>query len=94
MVRVRVRAVVADACSATTWRIVDVTCNQPAQHGGFWRNEVDWRIVDDHHVQLRAERSGGRDRIYQIVLRATDARGNESAPETVTVTVSRSSGRR
>ena len=80
MVRVSVRAVVRDAGSATTWRIADVTCNQPAERRGSSRTEVDWQILDDHHVLLRAERTGGKDRSYNLVLRATDGLKSRELP--------------
>jgi hypothetical protein len=46
-------------------------------------------IEDDHHVQLRAERSGaGTGRVHAITVISTDNAGNSST-ETVTVTVPR-----
>jgi Leucine-rich repeat (LRR) protein len=40
----------------------------------------DWQVVDDHHVQLRAERSGrGEGRTYVITIMATDASGNKGS---------------
>jgi uncharacterized repeat protein (TIGR01451 family) len=40
--------------------------------------EVDWIVVDAHHVLLRAEHSHGRARIYTVTVTATDAGGNTS----------------
>ena len=47
----------------------------------------DWQIVDEHHVLLRAERSGtGTGRIYTIRVTCTDSAGNATV-RTVNVTV-------
>ena len=47
----------------------------------------DWQIVDAHHVNLRAERSGtGTGRIYTITITCTDG-GGHTTTKTVVVTV-------
>ena len=58
-----------------------VYSNQP-QNGGV----ADWEYVDEHNVRLRAERVGGQDRTYFIIIRSTDGSGNKTE-ETVTVLV-------
>jgi hypothetical protein len=89
MVRVALRASVNDACGPTTWRIIGVRCNESANARGDGNTLADWRIADEHTVFLRAERSGSGDsRIYLVKVQATDASGNQSEMETVTVTVS------
>jgi len=56
---------------------------------GDGNTSADWTVVDAHHVQLRAERSGGGDgRVYSITITATDSAGSSSAT-TVMVTVPR-----
>jgi hypothetical protein len=47
----------------------------------------DWQIVDAHHVNLRAERSGtGTGRVYTITITCTDG-GGHTAMKNVQVTV-------
>lgn len=47
----------------------------------------DWKIVDNHHIQLKADRSGSGDgRIYTITITAKDEYGNTST-RSVTVLV-------
>jgi uncharacterized protein len=66
---------------------LSVTCNEPVNGLGDGNTSPDWVVVDEHHVQLRAERTGtGTDRIYTITITATDSRGNVST-RAVTVTV-------
>lgn len=95
LVPVRVTASVTDACGPTTWEIVYVRSNQPVNGKGDGNTSPDWKIVDDHNVLLRAERSGNDKggRIYTIGIRATDDAGNQSAVKTVTVTVPHNQGK-
>jgi len=70
---------VTENCGPVT-SILSVTSNQP-QTG----NNVDWEIVDDHNVRLRAKQPG-EDRIYTITITSTDESGNQvEKPVTVTV---------
>lgn len=70
---------VTDNCGPVT-TILSVTSNQPPTGNG-----VDWEIVDDHNVRLRAAQSD-EDRIYTITVTSTDESGNQSV-KTVNVTV-------
>jgi hypothetical protein len=66
---------------------LSVSSNEPVNGLGDGNTAPDWSVVDAHHVQLRAERSGtGTGRVYTITITATDSRGNTSTQE-VTVTV-------
>jgi hypothetical protein len=57
---------------------IDVTSNEAVNGTGDGNTSPDWIIIDDHHVQLRAERSAhGNGRIYTISVKATDINGNE-----------------
>jgi hypothetical protein len=89
MVPVRVRAEVTDNCGRPSWKIVSVKSNQPLNGRKDGDTDVDFRIIDDHTVLLRAERSG-RDkdgRVYTITIQAKDDAGNKSELKSVKVKV-------
>ncbi len=87
MIPVQISAVVTDACTTATWKIVSVTSNQAVNGKGDGNTSTDWQIVDDDTAKIRAERSGkDGSRVYTITIRATDLSGNQSSA-TVTVTV-------
>lgn len=78
---VTVNYTVSDNCGPVSSSL-SVTSNEPV--GGIG---PDWVVVDEHHVQLRAEKSSlGVDRTYTIAITATDSSGNVST-QNVTVTV-------
>jgi hypothetical protein len=94
LVDVQLRAVLKDFCGSGEWKIVSVTSNEPVNDLGDGNTSLDWEIVGDHDVRLRAERSGkGSSRIYSITLRASDDAGNQSPPKVVLVTVPKSQGK-
>jgi len=46
-------------------------------------SENDWEIIDNHHVRLKAERSGkGNGRVYTINVTCTEISGNQSTGST------------
>jgi hypothetical protein len=48
----------------------------------------DWIILNDHSVQLRAERGNGREaRVYTITVTPVDASGNVGTPQSVEVRI-------
>ncbi len=96
MIAVRVSAEVTDACSATTWEIVSISCNEAVDARGSGHTSPDWTITGDATAMLRAERSGNgkAGRVYTITVQATDASGNQSTPATVTVTVAHDQGKK
>ena len=78
--------------SNPTVTLLSVTSNEPDDGLGDGDKANDIVIVDDYHVQLRAERSGnGEGRIYTITYQATDACGN-SAQANAIVTVPHDQG--
>ena len=86
MVDVTVNYVATDNCSAASCAL-SVSSNEAVNGSGDGNTAVDWQVVDAHHVQLRAERSGnGPGRIYTIALTCTDAAGNKTV-RTATVMV-------
>jgi hypothetical protein len=76
----------ADDCSAVESQIVSVKSNQAA--GG---EEPDWVITGPLTVDLRAERTGNKERVYTVTVEARDSAGNTSR-DTVTVKVKKSGG--
>lgn len=90
-VRVAVRA--SDICGPVTWRITDITSNEPENAGGDGNTESDWSICGTHKALLRAERSGqGDGRIYTLNIEVSDA-ANNSTNQTVHVVVPHDRGR-
>jgi uncharacterized membrane protein len=59
-----------DDSGSVACRLGPVTCNETA-------TTADWRVVDDHRIQLRSERNGkGRGRVYTIPIECRDPSGN------------------
>jgi hypothetical protein len=75
-----------DNCGVVTCGLT-VVSNQPGNGNGDGNTHSDWQIVDDHHIRLRAERSGSSgQRVYTITATCTDQYGN-SGNSTTTVRV-------
>ena len=78
MVEVFIPYVVLDNCGNTTIEL-EVSSNEPENGLGDGDKAPDWEIMDEHHVFLRAERSGkGDGRTYYITIKAWDSSGNYS----------------
>jgi hypothetical protein len=67
-----------------TLHILSVASDQPVVTNGNPNQSPDWIITGAMTLQLRAERTNGRDRTYTITVAATDFSGNTS---TATITV-------
>ena len=88
MVDVTLNYKAVDNCGVNCTPVV--TSNEPINGLGDGDTAPDWEVVDDHHVRLRAERSGkGNGRIYTITITCKDNAGN-TIVRTVTVTVPKS----
>jgi len=88
MVDVTVNYTATDNCPLTC--VLTVASNEPTDGLGDGDTAPDWLVIDDHHVQLRAERAGkGSGRIYTITTTCTDA-SNNSIIKTSTVLVPKS----
>jgi hypothetical protein len=93
MVPVRVKLRVED-CSPVTWRVVEVTSNEPVNGKGDGNTSPDWEISSDHKVHLRAERAGGGSgRVYTLRIIVTDE-GGLTSEGTVDVKVPHNMGLR
>ena len=87
MENVTVNYTATDNCPLTC--VLTVASNEPTNGLGDGDTSPDWVVVDDHHVQLRAERSGsGNGRIYTITTTCTD--GTHTVVKTSTVVVPKS----
>ncbi len=83
---------IVDNCGPVTCSL-SVASNEPPNGPGDGNTSADWQVLDDHHVQLRAERSGkGSGRIYTITTTCSDS-GGGSSNKSVAVTVPKSQGR-
>ncbi len=81
MVDVAVGFDLSDSCGGTC--ALTVSSNEPPNGTGDGETSPDWSVVDSHHVQLRAERSGkGNGRTYTLTLTCTDAAGNATVKKT------------
>ncbi len=86
MANVAVGYAIVDNCGPVTVTL-SVASNEPIDGTGDGDTAPDWIVVNDHLVQLRAERAGtGTGRVYTITITATDCAG-QSGSATVTVTV-------
>ncbi len=76
-----------DNCPGPISCQVSVTSDEPVNEVGDGNTGPDWIVTDNHHVKLRAERSGtGDGRVYTITVSCTDQVGNiGTATTTVTV---------
>jgi hypothetical protein len=79
LVPVTVSVAVSDAGGGASARITTVLANEPINGSGDGNTEVDWQITGPLTANLRAERSGqSGERIYTLIIVATDAAGNQS----------------
>ncbi len=70
--------ITTDNCSPVS-TVLSVTSNEEDKNPGNDKKPKDWEIIDNHHIKLKAERTGkGKGRIYTITITATDASGNKS----------------
>lgn len=75
-----------DNCGVVSCQLT-VTSDEPVNEPGDGNTGPDWELIDNHHVRLRAERSGNGDgRTYTIGVTCTDQYGNSSS-STTTVSV-------
>ena len=93
MVPVTISYSTSDNCSGGATCVLTVSSNEPINGLGDGDSAPDWAVVDDHHVNLRAERSGaGNGRVYTITITCTDGAGNQTV-RTTTVNVPKSQGK-
>lgn len=88
MKTVTINYTTTDNCPGPINCVLTVASNQPDNGHGDGNTTNDWTVIDDHHIQIRAERSGKdkSGRVYTTTVGCTDQHGN-TATETVTVSV-------
>jgi uncharacterized membrane protein len=80
LVNIRVDYDATDDSGSVTCGLEPVRCNEPI-------TPADWRLLDEHYIELRSERLGkGPQRVYTIVITCADP-SNNVASSTVIVTV-------
>lgn len=89
MVSVTIGYNVTDNCGPVVTKL-RVASNEPANGTGDGDTAPDWEVLDEHHVLLRAERSGnGSGRTYTVTITATDS-ANQSSSRQVSIKVPKS----
>jgi hypothetical protein len=64
---------VTDNCVTSLNPVITITSNEPVNGTADGDTDPDWIVVDDHNIQLRAERaSNGSGRIYTITVTVDD----------------------
>jgi hypothetical protein len=73
-----------DNCPGPISCHITVTSNEPANGlGSGHTTDRDFEVIDDHHIRIRAERSGnGKGRTYTISVACTDQHGNTGTADT------------
>ena len=70
--------------------VEDAPSDQPQNGTGDGDTDIDWEIIDAHHIRLRSERAptSTAGRTYTIIVKVTDSAGTSSS-SAVTVVVPR-----
>lgn len=92
MVPVAINYLVNDNCDPAPSCSLSISSNE-GEAGGSGHASPDWIVLDAHHVDLRAERSGGgHGRVYTVNISCQDKSGLSSTA-TVAVTVPHDQGK-
>jgi len=76
-----------DICGTVKNEII-VTSTDPISGVSDGDLSPDWKVVNDHLVQLRAERGNGKEaRVYTITVTPVDVYGNKGVPQSTNVTI-------
>jgi len=84
MVPVTIDYTIVDNCGGAVNSQIWIWSNEPDDWSGDGKTVSDYEVLDEHHVLLRAERSGtGTGREYYIILYIWDEAGNYTVPQIV-----------
>jgi hypothetical protein len=84
MVPVTVDYTIWDNCGGSVSNQLWVYSNEPDDGPGDGKTASDYKIIDEHHILLRAERSGkGTGREYYIMLYSTDGSWNTAMQQII-----------
>ncbi|NII26823.1 CHRD domain-containing protein [Pseudoflavitalea sp. X16] len=83
---VKVHYTAGDNCPDFGGCELSVTSNEAVNGSGDGNTSPDWEVIDDHHVRLRAERSGnGNGRVYTIKVTCRDPLGDTFSRSTTVI---------
>lgn len=83
MIPVTLNYEINDVCGAEVFKWMNIWCNE-IDFKGQGNTSPDWEILDDHHVLVRAERSGkGTGREYHIILGTYDENRNYNVQQVI-----------
>lgn len=81
---VKVDYMAGDSCGSFAGCSLSVTSNEPVDGVGDSNTSPDWLVINDHLVQLRAERAGnGNGRVYTIKVTCKDSAGRTVSKTTM-----------
>jgi hypothetical protein len=70
--------------AGATCKVISITSNEPISNLGNGDTEIDYEILGDQLVNLRAERSAsGEGRVYTITVQCDDGHGNIATKSTI-----------
>ena len=81
MVDVALSYSIEDNCDVNLTPVITITSDQPQNGTGDGDTDIDWEVIDAHHVRLRAERAptNATGRTYTITVTVTDSGGGSSS---------------
>jgi 6-phosphogluconolactonase len=86
MVDVTINYSVTEPCPFSC--VLTVASNEPVNGVGDGNTSPDWKVVDAHHVQVRAERTGTNgERVYTVTVTCTNDTNKLSSSKSVNIVI-------